>query len=114
MVNMLTFFLRQVIVKNITCIYNISNHVHLGYKKPLGQICITEIVEIVKFHSMKIIIPELTQFIEGLQTLKIADFVRTYPNIMKQLFVPIVDSPLTAGTFQSLCSLNVFIACFAR
>ena len=62
----------------------------LGYNKNLKQLGmrdVTEIVDILKCHSIKMAIPEINQFSEGLETLGILSYIKKYPDVMMDVFV---------------------------
>ena len=74
-----------------------------GYRRPISLITLSdrrEIVELLKCHSFKITIPEITQFAEGLESLGVLDYMKKYPDIMRELFVYHTPS-LTAGTLYN-------------
>ena len=74
-----------------------------GYRRPISLITLSdrrEIVELLKCHSFKITIPEITQFAEGLESLGVLDYMKKYPDIMRELFVHHTPS-LTAGTLYN-------------
>ena len=60
-----------------------------GYKKPVSQLTLCdrqEIIETLKCHSIKVTIPEMNQFAEGLQSLGVLTYMKKYPHL-RQLFV---------------------------
>jgi hypothetical protein len=76
-----------------------------GYRKPLNRIVFEdcrEIIEMLKTHCLKSTIPEMDQFCEGLRALDVLDYIRMYPDVMRQLFVEDEEYQLTA---QSLIEL---------
>lgn len=56
----------------------------------------SEIIDILKCHSFKITIPEITQFMEGLESLGVLNYMKRFPDIMRELFV-YHPPTLTAG-----------------
>uniref|UniRef100_A0A1X7UU46 HECT domain-containing protein n=1 Tax=Amphimedon queenslandica TaxID=400682 RepID=A0A1X7UU46_AMPQE len=73
-----------------------------GYRKPINCLTIgdvSEIVEIIKSHCIKVSIPEINQFAEGLASLGVLDLIKEYPDIMKDFFVD-NQRRLTAEIFQ--------------
>ena len=63
-------------------------------------------MELLKCHSFKITIPEITQFAEGLESLGVLDYMKKYPDIMRELFVHYTSS-LTAGTCLIIMHLHI-------
>ena len=69
---------------------NYGFKIFLGYKKPIESLTqqdISEIIDILKCHCIKLSIPEINQFCEGLETLNVLTYVKEYPDIMRELFV---------------------------
>ena len=57
---------------------------------------VSEIIDIIKSHCIKVSIPEINQFAEGLASLGVLDVIKEYPDIMKDFFVD-NQRRLTAG-----------------
>jgi hypothetical protein len=53
-----------------------------------------------KTHCLKSTIPEMDQFCEGLRALDVLDYIRMYPDVMRQLFVEDEEYQLTARKLE--------------
>lgn len=72
---------------------------YTGYRKPIKSLTlgdVSEIIDIIKSHCIKVSIPEINQFAEGLASLGVLDAIKKYPDIMKDFFVD-NHRRLTAG-----------------
>uniref|UniRef100_A0A1X7VBI9 HECT domain-containing protein n=1 Tax=Amphimedon queenslandica TaxID=400682 RepID=A0A1X7VBI9_AMPQE len=86
-------------------VFNETEHLDIlcktGYRKPINCLTIgdgSEIVEIIKSHCIKVSIPEINQFAEGLVSLGVLNLIKEYPNIMD--FFAENQRRLTARIFQ--------------
>ncbi len=62
----------------------------VGYRKSKDRIGLAdkaEIIDILKCHLLKITIPEMNQFANGLQSLGVLNWMKKHPDLMKSLFV---------------------------
>ncbi len=62
----------------------------VGYRKSKDRIGLAdkaEIIDILKCHLLKITIPEMNQFADGLQSLRVLNWMKKHPDHMKSLFV---------------------------
>lgn len=72
---------------------------YTGYRKPIKSLTlgdVSKIIDIIKSHCIKVSIPEINQFAEGLASLGVLDAIKKYPDIMKDFFVD-NHKRLTAG-----------------
>ena len=75
-----------------------------GYKKPVKVLTlgdISEVIDILKCHCIKVSIPEINQYSDGLKALGVLEYIKKYPDIMRDLFVD-DGKRLTAGKFNVL------------
>lgn len=90
------------------CYERCKKYFSIGFKKVPDKLLlgdVSEIVDLLKCHCIKIGIPEINQFSEGLETLNVLKYIKKYPDIMRDCFVD-NGVRLTSGT------LNINSNCF--
>lgn len=63
---------------------------YIGFKKPVMNVTLVdrnEIIDILKCHCIKVALPEINQFCDGLKALGVLDYIKQYPDIMRDFFV---------------------------
>ncbi len=58
-----------------------------GFRKPSTKITLGDVIEIIDILSVKLSIAEIEQFSSSLNELGVLEYIKNYPDLMRDLFV---------------------------